>query len=699
LKDLDDIAWPEKVKTMQRNWIGRSEGAEINFSLSGAVLQSIPAPVAAVTPSGGTTFSSSGNYFDHASRVCGKGQWVEITDKSFGRTKIRVSRVDKIDNRLWRHYVDVSLPNPLAIFTTRPDTIYGATYVVIAPEHPLASFAAACAKNQKEISAYVQSVKNKSDEERIAQGKEKTGVRLEGIVAINPATRKEIPIYVADYVLVHYGTGAIMAVPAHDQRDFDFAKQYHLPIVPVISPDGKPDSMVLPYTGDGVLIHSGQLNGKQNRDAVGDIIRSVEGTAHTQYKMRDWVFSRQRYWGEPIPLVFCPACKEKIVSLQKRPKNISDGEWLNPGWVPLDEKQLPLRLPNVKHYEPTGTMASPLATVPGWVHTRCPRCGGPARRETNTMPQWAGSCWYYLRYIDPHNSRALVDPTKEKKWMPVSVYIGGVEHAVLHLLYARFWHKVLYDEKVVHTTEPFFRLVNQGIILGADGEKMSKSRGNIVSPDDIVKKYGADVLRVYEMFMGPLEDAKPWDEKGIVGIVRFLERVWAMGQRVARTKGQKQKPSEELLRAMHRTVKKVTQDIEGLRFNTAISALMILSRQMDELGAAVPPVMLETLIKLLSPFAPFMTEEIWRAVLKNKKSLGLQAWPTYAERYVVQNTVAIAVQVNGKMRGTITLSAHASRDEALAAVRADSRLSFQISGKIVRRVIFVPGRIINVICD
>jgi len=706
LEDLDELAWPEKVKTMQRNWIGRSEGAEINFSLSGAVLQSIPAPVKTdITPSGGTTFSSSGNYFDHASRVCEKGQWVEISDKSFGATKVRVSRVDKIDNRLWRHHFDVSLPGSVAIFTTRLDTIYGATYVVIAPEHPLASFAAACAKNQKEISAYVQSVKNKSDEERIAQGKEKTGVRLEGIVAINPATGKEIPIYIADYVLVHYGTGAIMAVPAHDQRDFDFAKQYHLPIVPVISPDGKPDSMVLPYTGDGVLIHSGQLNGKQNRDAVEDIIgflkkdkANTQYRERTQYKMRDWVFSRQRYWGEPIPLVFCQTCAEKLHALKKKPKNVSEGEWLNPGWVPILEKDLPLTLPKVKQYEPTGTLQSPLASVHSWVHASCPRCGGPARRETNTMPQWAGSCWYYLRYLDPKNSRALVDPKKEKAWMPVSIYIGGVEHAVLHLLYARFWHKVLYDEKVVRTKEPFARLINQGIILGSDGEKMSKSRGNVVNPDEVVKRYGADVLRTYEMFMGPLEDAKPWDEKGIVGIVRFLERVWMIGQMVGKKSGHT-RSSDELIRNLHRTIKKVTEDIEALHFNTAISALMIFSREMDQANGQFSADVFEAFIKLLSPFAPFMTEEIWRVVLKNKKSLGLQAWPTYDSRYIVEHQVTVAVQINGKMRGTIMIAVDAERDEALRSVHADARLSQQLRDRIVRRVIFVPGRVINIICD
>lgn len=635
LKDLDGIAWPEKVKTMQRNWIGRSEGAQISFSLAGTAKNVLPA---------------------------------------------------------------------LEVFTTRPDTIFGATYLVVAPEHPLAQWARTHASNAREVAAYTKEAQNKSDEERIAQGKEKAGVRLGGVHAINPATHKEIPVYVADYVLVHYGTGAIMAVPAHDQRDFDFAKKYRLPIVPVISPDGKADSMVLPYAGDGVLINSGSFSGKQSRTVIGDIVRLVAGKAHTQYKMRDWVFSRQRYWGEPIPLVFCQHCADEMknptpTGKQKKLKikNISKGEALNPGWIPLDEKELPLTLPNVKRYEPTGTLQSPLAAVPGWVKTRCPRCGGPARRETDTMPQWAGSCWYYLRYIDPKNSRALVDLKKEKEWMPVSVYIGGVEHAVLHLLYARFWHKVLYDEKVVHTAEPFFKLVNQGIILGSDGEKMSKSRGNVVNPDDIIEKYGADVLRMYEMFMGPLEDAKPWDEKGIVGIVRFLERVWVIGQRSAQASSQKQKSSDELLRSLHRTIKKVTQDIEGLRFNTAISALMILSRQMDELGDAVPRSALETLIKLLSPFAPFMSEEMWRAVLGNKKSLGLQDWPTYAARYIAQDTISVAVQINGKMRGTITLPVGASRDDALAAVHADAQLAAQISGKAIARVIFVPDRVINII--
>ncbi len=650
LEDLDGIAWPEKVKTMQRNWIGRSEGVVIDFLPQGADRQAYA----------------------------------------------RLSENKKI----------ISKANPLRVFTTRPDTIYGATYLVVAPEHPLIEAVGNQLTNRREVDAYLRAARNKSDEERIAQGKEKTGVLLGGVWYINPATNKKIPVYVADYVLIHYGYGAIMAVPAHDERDFDFAKKHHLPVVPVVSPDGKTDSMVLPYTGNGVLIHSGSMDGKQAHDAAGDIVRMVDGKAHTQYKMRDWVFSRQRYWGEPIPLVFCQHCADKIKNPsptggqeKSKIKNLSKGEALNPGWVPLDEKDLPLTLPNVKRYEPTGTLQSPLSAVPGWVHTRCPRCGGPARRETDTMPQWAGSCWYYLRYIDPKNRHALIDPKKEKEWIPVSVYIGGVEHAVLHLLYARFWHKVLYDEKIVHAPEPFYRLVNQGIVLGSDGEKMSKSRGNVVNPDDIVKKYGADALRMYEMFMGPLEDAKPWDEKGIIGIVRFLERIWAMGQQFAKKTGRKKPaPNQEFTGALHRTIKKVTQDIEAFRFNTAISALMILSRRMDETLDSVPLRAFETFLALVFPFAPFMTEEIWRGVLKNKKSLGRHAWPVYAERYIAQEMVAIAVQVNGKMRGTITVPANASRDDALAAVSADPRLAPHISGKVVTRVVFVPDRIINIMC-
>ncbi|MFA6494954.1 MAG: leucine--tRNA ligase [Candidatus Paceibacterota bacterium] len=629
LGDLDGLAWPEKVKTMQRNWIGRSEGAHIVFPIKTVLAHDLPA---------------------------------------------------------------------VEIFTTRPDTLFGATYLVIAPEHALAQWAAHNADNAKEVAAYVRATRHKSDEDRIAQGKEKIGVALTGVHAVNPATHKEIPIYVADYVLIHYGTGAIMAVPAHDQRDFDFAEKYHLPIIPVVSPDGKPDSMVLPYAGDGVLIRSGSFSGEKNVTAGGAIVAAVAGRMHTQYKMRDWIFSRQRYWGEPIPLVFCPACAEKLHALKKKPKNVSEGEWVNPGWVPVLEKDLPLTLPKVKQYEPTGTLQSPLASVRSWVHASCPRCGGPARRETDTMPQWAGSCWYYLRYIDPHNQRALIDPKKEKAWMPVSIYIGGVEHAVLHLLYARFWHKVLYDEKVVRTKEPFARLINQGIILGPDGEKMSKSRGNIVNPDQVVERYGADVLRTYEMFMGPLEDAKPWDDKGIVGIVRFLERVWMIGQTVGKKSG-RTRSSGETIRNLHRTIKKVTDDIEALRFNTAISALMIFSREMDQANGQLSADVFGAFIKLLSPFAPFMAEEIWRVVLGNKKSLGTQTWPAYNQRYIVERQATIAVQINGKMRGTVTTAVDADRDEALRGVHADVRLAQQLRDRIVRRVIFVPGRVINIICD
>jgi len=624
LSDLDLIDWPQHIKTMQRNWIGRSEGAHIVFPIADA--------------------SQKGN-----------------------------------------KHLDTA-----TVFTTRADTIFGATYLVLAPEYEALQAWKRVISNWKEVSAYISAAKNKSDEDRISS-KEKTGVLVKGVEAINPANGKRVPIFVADYVVAHYGTGAIMAVPAHDQRDFDFAKKYNLSIVPVVSPHA--DALIsLPYLGDGILINSASFNGQKNSLAARAIVEKLKGTPTVNYKMRDWVFARQRYWGEPTPVVFCEACEKRLKTLSKKPRALSQGEWINPGWVPVPQKDLPVTLPNVKQYEPTGALESPLVNVPSWVKTKCPRCKGTARRETNTMPQWAGSCWYYLRYLDPHNKKALVASAKEKQWMPVDVYIGGVEHAVLHLLYARFWHKVLYDEKVVHTKEPFYRLINQGIILGADGEKMSKSRGNIVNPDDIVERYGADALRMYEMFMGPLEDVKPWDEKGIVGVVRFLERVWAIGQRASFSS---KKPSRQRLMRLHQTIKKVTEDVEKVRFNTAISALMILSRDMG--GEDISQSEYETLLKLLSPFAPFITEEIWRSVLSHKQSISREKWPSYASAYIVKQTVVIAVQINGKTKGTLEVSAGSDKDIVVAEVKNNARLKGMISSLSIKKIIFVPDRILNIV--
>lgn len=644
LTDLDTIQWPEKVKRMQRNWIGKSAGALIDFDIHAA-----------------PHFPLSTFHFPH-----------------------------------------------IRVFTTRPDTLFGATYLVIAPEHQLIKELGDTIKNNKEVAAYVRVAINKSDQERITEGKNKTGVRLEGITAVNPANKKEIPIFVADYVLPHYGTGAIMAVPAHDSRDFDFAKKYNLPIVQVINSGQKEKE--LPYEGDGALINSGEFDGKRVTQAAKEIVKKVKGTFKTTYRLRDWIFSRQRYWGEPFPVVFCQHCKKEIESLlakHKIPKDISSswssvvsskfslGELLNPGWISLKEKDLPLTLPKVKKYEPTGTLNSPLAVISSWVNTRCPRCGGKAQRETNTMPQWAGSCWYYLRYIDPRNKKELVNTKKAKSFLPVDIYIGGVEHAVLHLLYARFWHKFLYDIKAVPTAEPFYQLKNQGLILGPDGEKMSKSRGNVINPDDIIDRYGADALRLYEMFMGPFEDAKPWSTDGIVGLARFLERVWNIYEKKPK-KSASTVRNKKLERVMHYTIKKVGEDIKNVHFNTAVSALMIASKEIDATHD-VPQWVYDSFIVLCAPFAPFIAEEIWRVMLGHKHSITKEKWPTFNARMLVRDEVVIAVQINGKTKGTVTVDQGSEKETVIGALKKDKKLVAHIENKIILKTIFVPDRVINLV--
>lgn len=623
LDGLKDLDWPERVKAMQRNWIGKSEGARIDFQI---------------------------------------------------------------------HNSKFKIP----VFTTRPDTIFGVTYLVLAPEHGEISNLKSQISNFKEVSLYIKKSRNKSEQERITEEKEKTGIELKGIKSVNPANGKRIPVWIADYVLPHYGTGAIMAVPAHDRRDRDFAVKFNLPIIPVISPDGKITVDEEVYEGNGILVNSGRFNGKNNRDSIPLITDFVKGKSEVQFKLRDWIFSRQRYWGEPMPLVFCPACKKQVESGKWKVESLSKGELLNPGWVPVPENELPLKLPKVKNYEPTGALESPLASVASWVNTTCPRCGGPARRETNTMPQWAGSCWYYLRYIDPKNKNKLIDPKKEKAFMPVDMYIGGVEHAVLHLLYARFWHKFLYDQKIVKDPEPFMRLVNQGLILGSDGEKMSKSRGNVVNPDEIIKKFGADSLRMYEMFMGPLEDAKPWNEKGIIGNWRFLNRIWNYYQKFS--KQSKHQPEElaEFERSFYQTLKKVAEDIETLHFNTAISSLMILFKEM-EASPSIPKKYASDFISMLSVFAPFISEEIWKSVMGNKKSILLSDWPEMNEKKAKQESVTVAVQINGRTRGIISAKKGSSKEDLIKMAAIDAKLGIYTKGKEIKRVIFVPDKIINIL--
>lgn len=631
LEDLDSLEWPESVKLMQKNWIGRSEGASVLFHIDG-------------------------------------------------------------------------LDESLEVFTTRADTLFGATYMVVSPEHPLVG-QLTTAENKERVEAYLDEVAHKSDLERTDLAKEKTGV-FSGSYAINPVNGERIPIWIADYVLISYGTGAIMAVPAHDERDWEFAKKFGLPIIEVLK--SEIDVQTAAWTEDGVHVNSGFLDGLGKDEANEKMIAWLEernlGKTAINYKLRDWIFSRQRYWGEPIPLVHCPTC----------------------GTVALNESDLPLLLPEVTSYEPSGTGESPLAKIDSWVNTTCPVCGGPAKRETNTMPQWAGSCWYYLRYIDPHNTEEFVSREKERYWMPVDLYVGGAEHAVLHLLYARFWHKVLHDLGLVSTSEPFTRLVNQGMITSyafqrtdkslvptdlvdekEDGTfveretgdtlerviaKMSKSLKNVINPDEIIEEYGADSMRMYEMFMGPLEVSKPWSTAGLVGVYRFLDRVWRLY--TERTINDRE-VSPELLKTVHKTIKKVSVDTGNLDFNTAIAQMMILVNDLykeEDLNRQVG----ETLVLLLAPYVPHIAEELWQQ-LGHTSSLTTATWPTWDEALTVDSTATLVFQVNGKVRSKVEAPMGLPKDEALALAKADEKVQKWIEGKTVVREIVVTDKLVNIV--
>ncbi len=598
LEDLEDLDWPEGIKAMQRDWIGRSFGAEVDFPVVGR-------------------------------------------DES------------------------------ISVFTTRPDTLFGATYMVLAPEHPLVEHITT-PDRRAEVSAYVEVAGRRSERDRIADVKTKTGA-FTGAYATNPVNDAQVPVWISDYVLISYGTGAIMAVPAHDVRDYEFATTFELPIVEVVSGG---DISQEAYTGDGKLVNSGLIDGLSVVDGKAKIIAWLEaqgrGKGTVNYKLRDWLFSRQRYWGEPFPLI-----------------HADDGEI-----VTVDESDLPLLLPEVETYQPSGTGESPLATITDWVEVTLPD-GRSGRRETNTMPQWAGSCWYYLRYIDPNNDTAAWDPEKERYWMPVDLYVGGAEHAVLHLLYARFWHKVLFDLGYVSTVEPFQKLFNQGMILGEDNQKMSKSRGNVVNPDEVVDAYGADSMRLYEMFMGPLEATKPWQMSGVEGVRRFLDRVWRLvvDADTDACLADDSTPSAAVQRAMHKTIKKVTGDLDGMRFNTAISAMMGLVNVLTPLTER-PREVLSVLVRLVSPFAPHLGEELWQR-LGHTDTVAFASWPTYDEALTVDATVRYAVQVNGKLRGQLELGKGVGKDDALAAARGLENVARFLEGKTMRREIFVPGRMIN----
>ena len=599
IDDLDDVDYIERVKIQQRNWIGRSTGAEVDFK----------------TTEGDT----------------------------------------------------------LTVYTTRPDTLFGATYMVISPEHPMIEQWADKLNNIEDVRAYREEAARKSDFERTELNKDKTGVKLDGVAAINPVNGKQIPIFVSDYVLMGYGTGAIMAVPAHDDRDWEFAKKFGCEIIEVVS--GGEDVQKAAFTAKdetGILVNSDFLNGKTVKDAIPAMIEWLGekgiGHAKVQYKLRDWVFSRQRYWGEPIPIVKCDKC----------------------GYVALPEDQLPLELPNVTSYEPTDNGESPLAHMTDWVNTTCPCCGGPAKRETDTMPQWAGSSWYFLRYMDPHNDKALASPEALKYWSPVDWYNGGMEHTTLHLLYSRFWHKFLYDIGVVPTKEPYAKRTSHGMILGENGEKMSKSRGNVVNPDEIVDTYGADTMRLYEMFIGDFEKAAPWSPKSIKGCRRFLERVWSLAEKVQ--DGDEYSKEHEAL--MHRTIKKVGEDADNLKANTAIAALMTMLNEFYDKG--VNRAEYKTFLALLNPFAPHITEELWQQ-LGETGLLSVAPWPAYDEAKTVESTVEMAVQVNGKLKGTIKLAADADKQAAIDAALAEEKVQHAIEGKQIVKQIVVPGKIVNLV--
>ena len=597
---LDGVDYIERVKVSQKNWIGRSTGAEVDFSIK-----------------------------------------------------------DKEDK--------------LRIYTTRCDTLFGVTYMVVSPEHPYLDKYQADIKNWDEIVAYREAASKKSDFERAELAKDKTGVQIDGLTAINPVNGKEVPIWVSDYVLMSYGTGAIMAVPAHDERDWEFAKKFNLPIIQVVAKDGEEvDVNAAAFTdvATGVLVNSDFINGLEVKDAKAKMIEFLEekgiGTAKTNYKLRDWVFSRQRYWGEPIPIVECEKC----------------------GFVPIDESELPLLLPEVDSYMPTDNGESPLAAMTDWVNTTCPCCGGPAKRETDTMPQWAGSSWYFLRYCDPTNENALASKEALNYWMPVDWYNGGMEHTTLHLLYSRFWHKFLYDQNVVTCPEPYQKRTSHGMILGENGEKMSKSRGNVVNPDDIVREYGADTLRTYEMFIGAFDLAASWSEDGVKGCRRFLDRVWKLQDLMTDEEGY----SKDLETKMHQTIKKVTNDFENLKYNTAIAAMMAILNDFYKKNA-ITKGELKTLIILLNPVAPHITEEMWEAIGESGRVYE-QTWPEYDEAKTVESTVEIAVQINGKTKGTLAIGKDDPKDDVIA--KAKEVIADKLTGNIVKEI-YVPGRIVNIV--
>ena len=603
IDDLDDIDFLDKIKAQQKNWIGRSEGAEVNFKIK-------------------------------------------------------------------------DTEDTLLIYTTRPDTIFGATYMVISPEHPFIKKYQEKIENLEEVKDYQEKAATKSEFERSELNKEKTGVEIKGIKAINPLTNEEIPIWISDYVLITYGTGAIMAVPAHDTRDFEFAKKFNLPIKQVIkNGEEEIEELKEAYTDveNGIAINSGFLNGLKSKDAIQKAIEYIEehklGKRKVNYKLRDWVFSRQRYWGEPIPMVYCEDC----------------------GWVPIPEEELPLKLPEIQDYEPGENGESPLAKQTEWIKTKCPHCGKPARRETDTMPQWAGSSWYYLRYMDPHNDKEFASKEALEYWSPVDWYNGGMEHTTLHLLYSRFWHKFLYDIGKVPTKEPYQKRTSHGMILGGNGEKMSKSKGNVINPDDIVNEFGADSFRVYEMFMGPFDQTAPWSMESIRGCSKFLDRVWNLQDILV----EGNEYSTEFESMMHKAIKKVTNDIEDMKFNTSVSTFMTMVNEFVK-AKRINKAEYKTFLQLLNPFAPHMTEEIW-SIIGEEKEISQTPWPKYDEAKTIDDEIEIPVQINGKLKATVKVSKDITQEEIDKVVEKNETISNLIADKNVIKKIYVKGRIYNIV--
>ncbi len=713
LEDLALVDWPEPIRQMQRNWIGKSVGATVDFP----VLTSRPG-----REGGGEGIPPSPSQGEGRGEGAPSSRERKLADPSQWESFFAARKESG--------FPEQPEPDVIRIFTTRPDTLFGATYMVLAPEHPLVEQITTDAQ-RSEVRAYVAEAARKSDLARTDLAKEKTGV-FTGGYAINPVTRQPVPVWVADYVLISYGTGAIMAVPAHDERDFEFARKFDLPVPVVVAPADRADSfgretLASAFVDDGVSVNSDNpacgfaISGLRTREAIDTIAAQLAaaglGERSVNYKLRDWLFSRQRYWGEPFPVVHCAKC----------------------GPQPLGESDLPVELPELDEYAPTGNPEPLLARAGEWAQTRCPACGGPATRELNTMPQWAGSCWYYLRYLDPHNEKRAWDPDKAKYWMGsrgVDLYVGGAEHAVLHLLYARFWHKVLFDCGLVSTPEPFGKLVNQGMILGftyrdergaivpieqvetsgdkpvrkdtgqpltESVEKMSKSLGNVVNPDDVIRDYGADSMRLYEMFMGPLEQMKPWSMRGVEGVYRFCQRVWRMiiddrtGGLSAKIAPDPAPPDDPLERLLHRTIRKVGDDIDAFKFNTAIAAMMEFVNSATA-AERMTRGQAERFVLILAPFAPHLCEELWQR-LGHEQTLAYEPWPSHDPAMLVEQTVEIPVQVNGRLRGKVTVAADADRAAVEAAARAEPNVQAQLAGKTVRKVVVIPGKLVNIVAN